>query len=101
MDINNVPEVKKKVTISIALAIFVIVGLIYITRYVVRYDMETKAKIEALSEPETEEIDANQVDHIDEALHKLELEFVQIRNDLTRANREIKWLKENCRCREQ
>ena len=73
---------------------------IFVTRYLVKYDIETKAKIENLSKPETEEVDTNQIDHVDEALHKLELEFVQIKNDLTRAKREIEWLKENCRCRE-
>jgi len=100
MDINSIPEAKKKVTISIALAIFVIVGIIFCTRYFVKYDIETKAKIEALSKPETEGVATHQLDHIDEVVHKLESEFVQVRNDLVRAKGDIKWLKENCRCRE-
>ena len=96
MDFNSVPEASTKVKISLALIVFLLVGAVFVTRYVVMQE----AKIEDLSKPETEEVDVHQVNHIDEALHELELEFIQVRNDLTRANREIKWLKENCRCRE-
>ena len=95
MNFNSVPEASNKVKISLALIAFLLIAAIFVTKYVV----EQEAKIEDLSKPATEKIDANQIDHVDEALHKLELEFVQIRNDLTQIKEEVKWLKDNCRCR--
>jgi len=100
MDINSVPEAKKKITISVALIVFLLIGVSFLTRYLVKYDMETKAKIEALSKPKTEDVDANQLMHVDESLHKLELENVKLKNRLVGIEDDIEWLRANCRCRE-
>lgn len=103
MDFGSVPEASKTTKISYAFIVFLITGAIILTIYIVRYKIETENKFkELLKEKPNIEVsaDVNQIVHIDESVHKLELENALFKNRITKIEAEVKWLRENCKCKD-
>ena len=106
MDFNSVPEASTKVKLSIALIAFIVFGSIVLTIYIMRYKLEMEHKLEELEKkPDTEIVDDtgwgdnDQIAHIDKSVHELELEHVLLKSRITKVEAEVKWLRENCRCK--
>lgn len=102
MDFGSVPEASNKIKISLALIAFSLIIVVGVTVVVMKYKINTENLIkEAIenNEPKTEVMTNSQIDHIDKEVHDLTEKFDELKNSLNEAKREIKWLRENCRCR--